>query len=196
MQHQAKARDQARWADATMKSRFRWPLTASVLIIAVAFGIWAAFFRGPSEKCKPVVDILEFNHAQAARVSEQPADPNNPVPTQAEDLIYQQWADGLAERAQKVSDPGLQVQAIQLAQLASGVRRRAARVRAAMQHRAPGRRHHQKYWGCSRSTSASPTSCSSYPRPANPDPLSTICSSGSRSRGRRSRSATSSGTCA
>lgn len=121
-----------------MKSRFRWPLTASVLIIAVAFGIWAAFFRGPSEKCKPVIDILEFNHAQAARVSEQPADPNNPVPTQAEDLIYQQWADGLAERAQKVSDPGLQVQAIQLAQLASEFAAGLPRVRAAVQHRAPG----------------------------------------------------------
>ena len=102
-----------------MKSRFRWPLTASVLIIAVAFGIWAAFFRGPSEKCKPVIDILEFNHAQAARVSEQPADPNNPVPTQAEDLIYQQWADGLAEQAQKVSDPDCRCRRFQLAQLAS-----------------------------------------------------------------------------
>ncbi len=121
-----------------MKSRFRWPLTASVLIIAVAFGIWAAFFRGPSEKCKPVIDILEFNHAQAARVSEQPADPNNPVPTQAEDLIYQQWADGLAERSQKVSDPGLQVQAIQLAQLASEFAAGLPGVRAAVQHRAPG----------------------------------------------------------
>lgn len=121
-----------------MKSRFRWPLTASVLIIAVAFGVWAAFFRGPSEKCKPVVDILEFNQSQAKRVSDKPADPNNPVPTQAEDLIYQQWADGLAERAQKVSDPGLQAQAIQLAQLASEFAAGLAPMRAAMQHHAPG----------------------------------------------------------
>ena len=121
-----------------MKSRFRWPLTASVLIIAVAFGVWAAFFRGPSEKCKPVVDILEFNKSQAAKVSEKAPDPNNPVPTQAEDLLYQQWADGLADRAQKVSDPGLQAQAIQLAQLADQFAAGLPGMRAAVQNRAPG----------------------------------------------------------
>ncbi len=121
-----------------MKSRFRWPLTASVLIIAVAFGVWAAFFRGPSEKCKPVVDILKFNQSQAALVDKSPLDPNNPVPTQAEDAIYQQWADGLADRAQKVSDPGLQVHAIQLAQLANQFAAELPGLRVAMHDRAPG----------------------------------------------------------
>ena len=38
----------------------------------------------------------------AAWIVEYIADPNNPVPTQAEDLIYQQWADGLAERMRPV----------------------------------------------------------------------------------------------
>ena len=119
-------------------NRFRWPLTASVLVIALVVGIWLFFFNGPPEKCKPVIEMLEFNRSQGALISEKAPDDANPLPTVAEDVVYHQWADGLAERAQKVSDPGLQAQAINLAQLADQFAAGLHGLRAAAQSRAPG----------------------------------------------------------
>ena len=80
-------------------NRFRWPLTASVLVIALVVGIWLYFFNGPPEKCKPVIEMLDFNRSQGALISDKAPDQANPLPTVAEDVVYHQWADGLAERA-------------------------------------------------------------------------------------------------
>ena len=41
------------------------------------------------------------------------------MPSVAEDAAYQQWADGLAQRAEQVTDPNLADTAVQVADLAS-----------------------------------------------------------------------------
>ncbi len=62
----------------------------------------------------------------------------NGAPNAAEQTAYQQWADGLAERAQKVTDPELAAQATQLAQLANQFVIGLPRMRADTEARAPG----------------------------------------------------------
>jgi hypothetical protein len=118
-----------------MQRRPRWVLTISVAVIAIGVAVWSTYFNGPSEKCKPVVDMLDFNHQQSALID---AKGGTGTPTVAEDPLYQQWADGLAVRAQKVNDPALAAQATQLAQLANEFVAGLPRVRAAKDAQAPG----------------------------------------------------------
>lgn len=118
--------------------RNRWILAAGVLVVAVGVGVWATFFRGPSEKCRPVIELLDFNRSQAALISSKSDDAPATVPTVAEDAVYQQWADGLAARAQKVTDPALAAQALQVADLASQFAAGLPRLRTAAHERAPG----------------------------------------------------------
>ena len=115
--------------------RRRWILAITVVVVAVGIAVWGTFFRGPPEKCKPVIDILNFNKSQSALID---AKGGSGPPTVAEDAEYQRWADGLAERAQKVTDPDLAAQATQLAQLASEFVAGLPRMRAETQSRAPG----------------------------------------------------------
>jgi hypothetical protein len=113
----------------------RWILTISVVVIAAVVAIWMTFFDKTSEKCKPVIDLLNFNKSQGALIESKGG---TGTPTAAEDAMYQQWADGLAERAQKVTDPELAAQATELAQLANQFVAGLPRVRAAKESRAPG----------------------------------------------------------
>jgi len=112
----------------------RWTLTVIVLVIAAGYAIWSYFDR-PPEKCKPVIDMLNYNKSQSQLIESKGG---TGTPTAAEDLMYQQWADGLAERAQKVNDPELAAQAIQLAQLANEFVGDLPKVRAEKDNRAPG----------------------------------------------------------
>ena len=113
----------------------RWFLTISVVVVAAGIAIWTTFFDKAPEKCKPVIDLLNFNKSQAALIDSKGG---TGTPTLAEDALYQQWADGLAERAQKVTDPELAAQATQLAQLANQFVAGLPRVRAETETRAPG----------------------------------------------------------
>lgn len=106
-----------------------------MLVVAVGVAVWATWFDGPPEKCKPVIDILDFSKSQAALIDSKGGEG---PPTVAEDALYQQWADGLAERAQKVTDPALAQQATELAQLANQFVSGLPQVRAQTQARAPG----------------------------------------------------------
>jgi len=115
--------------------RPRWILTITVAVVAVGVAVWATFFDSPPEKCKPVIELLEFNQSQAALVKSKDGDW---PPTVAEDAVFQQWADGLAERAQKVNDPGLAAQATELAQLANQFVTDLPRLREETRSRAPG----------------------------------------------------------
>jgi hypothetical protein len=118
-----------------MRRRPRWVLTISVVVIAVGVAVWSTYFNGPPEKCKPVLDLLDFSRSQAVKIDSKGG---NGVPTVAEDTAYQQWADGLAERAQKVTDPGLAVQATEVAELANQFVTGLPTLRAQAQARAPG----------------------------------------------------------
>ena len=118
-----------------MRRQPRWILTISVVVVAVGIAVWTTFFDKPPEKCNPVTDLLNFNRSQSALISSKGGDG---APNAAEQTAYQQWADGLAERAQKVTDPELAAQAIQLAQLANQFVAGLPQVRAEQASRAPG----------------------------------------------------------
>lgn len=112
----------------------RWTLTVIVLVIAAGFAVWT-YFDKPPEKCKPVIDMLNFNKSQSELIESKGG---SGPPTAAEDLLYQQWADGMAERSQKVNDPELAAQATQLAQLINEFVSDLPKVRAETDTRAPG----------------------------------------------------------
>ncbi|MGY4707959.1 hypothetical protein ACXDF8_00035 [Mycolicibacterium sp. CBM1] len=118
-----------------MQRRPRWLLTITMVVIAIGVAVYATWFDGPPEKCKPVIEFLDFSRSQAAKIDAKGGDG---VPTVAEDAAYQQWADGLAERAQKVTDPGLAAQATEVAQLANQFVGGLPALRAQTQSRAPG----------------------------------------------------------
>jgi hypothetical protein len=118
-----------------MHRRPRWLLTIIVVVIAIGVAVWSKYFDGPPEKCKPVIDFLDFSRSQAAKIGSKG---NEGIPTVAEDSVYKDWADGLAERAQKVTDPGLAAQATEVAQLANQFVSGLRSLRAQTQARAPG----------------------------------------------------------
>jgi cell division septation protein DedD len=118
-----------------MHRRPRWVLTITVVVVAIGVWVWSTWFDGPPEKCKPVLDFLDFSRSQAAKIDSKG---NEGVPTVAEDAAYQQWADGLAERSQKVTDPALAAQTTEVAQLANQFVAGLPTLRAQTQSRAPG----------------------------------------------------------
>src|SRR5215472_17484473 len=83
-----------------------WPAIGVAVIAAVALVLSYTVFNRPSEECRPVKDLLDFNQAQAEHIASKTSGEQG-VPTAGEDAAYQAWADGLAERAQKVSSPDL-----------------------------------------------------------------------------------------
>ena len=117
----------------------RWWLALAVAVVAlVGFVLSETVFNKPSEECKPVIEMLDYNSAQGKLIASH-ADSDNPsVPTVAEDTAYQQWADGMAQRAEKVTDPNLASTAVQVADLASQFVTKLPRVRAEAENHAPG----------------------------------------------------------
>lgn len=114
-----------------------WVAIAAVAVVAVAFVVSEVFFRGPSQECRPVVELLEFNKAQSEQIAAHAGDAGT-LPTVAEDAAYQQWADGLAQRAQQINDPNLSGTAIRLADLASQFVAKLPQMRAAAETHTPG----------------------------------------------------------
>ena len=86
-----------------MKLDRRWWVAIGVAVVAaVALVLSYTVFDRPSEECRPVKDLLDFNRSQAEHIAAKTGDEQG-VPTAAEDAAYQAWADGLAERAQNVT---------------------------------------------------------------------------------------------
>ncbi|AQA06297.1 hypothetical protein BVC93_10455 [Mycobacterium sp. MS1601] len=112
-----------------------WVAIAAVAVVVVAIVVSELFYRGTSEECRPVVDLLEFNKAQSEQIASHASDG---LPTVAEDAAYQQWADGLAQRAQQINDPNLSGTAIRLADLASQFVSKLPLMRAAAETHSPG----------------------------------------------------------
>ena len=121
-----------------MKLERRWWVAIGVAVIAaVALVLQYTVFDGPSEECRPVKDLLDFNRSQGEHIASKSGDQQG-VPTAAEDAAYQAWADGLAERAQKVSSPELARTATTVATLANEFVGQLPLVRAQAESRAPG----------------------------------------------------------
>jgi hypothetical protein len=118
----------------------RWWVAIGVVVVAVvALVLSETVFNRPSEECRPVLDMLEFNSAQGKLIASKTGDSDDPsVPSVAEDAVYQQWADGLAQRAEQVTDPNLGNTAVKVADLASQFVAKFPAVRAEIQTRAPG----------------------------------------------------------
>jgi hypothetical protein len=120
------------------------PLTTVVVLvaIAVAAGVWWLFFRGPSSaQCAPVQELLAFNKTQIDAMNAKthiPAPGSHEAATEPSALDYQAWADGLADRAAKVTSPELSGQATELAQTADRLVRARIDFDAQSAHTAPG----------------------------------------------------------
>jgi hypothetical protein len=116
----------------------RWWVAIAVVVVAVAALVLRyTVFDRPSEECRPVKDMLDFNRAQGEHIASKTGDEKG-IPTVAEEAAYQAWADGLAERAQKVTAPDLARTATTVAALANDFVRQFAVLRSQTQSRAPG----------------------------------------------------------
>ena len=115
-----------------------WVAIAVVVVVLIAVVLSNTVFSKPSEECKPVIAFLDFNKSQGDLISSKASDTDPAVPTQAEEAAYQQWADGLAQRAQEINDPNLATTAIQVADAASKFVAMLPRMRAESENRAPG----------------------------------------------------------
>ena len=115
-----------------------WVAIGIVAIAAVALGLSQTGLLGrSSEECRPVNDLLDFNRSQAEHI-ESKFDDAEGVPSAAEDTAYQAWADGLAERAGRVTAPELAGTSTQVAYLANEFVAKLPEVRAQASARAPG----------------------------------------------------------
>jgi hypothetical protein len=117
----------------------RWWIAIGVAVVAaVALVLSNTVFNQPPEECKPVQAFLEFNKSQGDLVASKESDSDPPVPTVAEEAVYQQWADGLAQHAQEISDPNLATTAVQVADAAAKFVAMLPRMRAEAENHAPG----------------------------------------------------------
>ncbi|MGB3482570.1 MAG: hypothetical protein WBB07_10205 [Mycobacterium sp.] len=116
----------------------RWWIALACVVVAVtALVISETVLNRTSEACRPVVDLLEFNQAQADQIA-QHTDDSAELPTVADDVAYQQWADGMAQRAQAVTDPDLAGSAIRAADLAAQFVAKLPSLRAEADAYTPG----------------------------------------------------------
>ena len=115
----------------------RWWAAIGVAVVAVVALVSYTVFDRPSEECRPVNDLLDFNRSQAEHIASKTGDEQG-IPSVADDAAYQAWADGLAERAQKVTSPDLARTATTVASLANEFVGKLPQVRAQAESRAPG----------------------------------------------------------
>jgi hypothetical protein len=100
------------------------PLTTVVVLLAIVVGtgIWWVFFRGPSSaECAPARELLSFNRTQIEALNAKthvPEAGSYQAATEPSDFDYRAWADGLADRAAKVTAADLAGPANDLAQTA------------------------------------------------------------------------------
>jgi hypothetical protein len=97
-------------------------LTTVVVLVAILIGtgVWWLFFRGPSqEDCAPVREMLSYNKTQIDAMNAKtkiPAPGSYGTETEPSESDYRAWAEGLADRAAKVTAPDLAGQARDAAQ--------------------------------------------------------------------------------
>jgi len=118
--------------------RLWFAIAIGVIAVVVLMLSRTGLFGGhSSEECAPVKDMLAFNKAQGEQIASKTGDAEG-IPSVAEVSAYQNWADGLAERAQNVHEPELARDATQLASLAGEFVGKFSDLRTEAQSRAPG----------------------------------------------------------
>lgn len=119
-------------------------MAIAVVVIAIVALVYSQLQK-PPEECRPVLDLLEYNKQQNELISSK-SEGAEGAPTAAEELAYQQWADGLAERARKVDAPELRFTAVEAADLAGAFVQKMPQARAESESRAPGAPAPQIYY--------------------------------------------------
>ncbi|HET7666481.1 MAG TPA: hypothetical protein VFK56_10495 [Mycobacterium sp.] len=114
-----------------------WAAIAVAVVAVVAVGLSYTVFNRPSGDCQPVKDLLDFSRSQAEHIASKTGDEPG-IPTAGKDAAYQAWADGMAERAKKVSSPDLARTATTVATLANEFVGTMSLLRAQTETRAPG----------------------------------------------------------
>src|SRR4051794_41401144 len=148
-----------------MKLERRWWAVIAVTAVAVvAIVLSYTVFDRPSEECRPVKDLLDFNRAQAEHIESKTGDEQG-VPTVGEDAAYQAWADGLAERAQKVTSPDLARTSTTVATLAGEFVGKLPLVRSQAESRLPARLRRPRASGRARPTPRIPNNLPRWEKP-------------------------------
>lgn len=120
------------------------PLTTVVVLVAILVGggIWWVFFRGPSSaECAPARELLSFNKIQIDALNAKthvPEAGSYEAASEPSELDYRAWAEGLADRAAKVTADGLAGQATDVAQTADRLVRARIDYGTQSEHTAPG----------------------------------------------------------
>jgi hypothetical protein len=120
------------------------PLTTVVVLVAILLGtgIWWVFFRGPSSAdCAQVRELLSFNKTQIDAMNAKTHEPDagsKEAATEPSELDYRAWADGLADRAAKVTTADLVGPSRDVAQTADRLVRARVDLDAQSEHTAPG----------------------------------------------------------
>jgi hypothetical protein len=96
-----------------MKFDRRWWFAAVVVVVVAGVVLWQTVFNKPSEECRPVRDLLDFNQSQTKIIDKKTGDGAPPI------ADYQLWADGMSQRAEQVTSADLSLHALRLAQLAN-----------------------------------------------------------------------------
>lgn len=124
-----------------------WKIGIAVaLAVVIGLLVWQTKFRGPTPDCQPVVDIMNYNKAQAQLIESKTDKNSNGAPTVAQETAYRAWADGLAERSQKVTRADLAAHAVQLATLSSEFVGKLDDLRIAMQGKPAGAQPPAEYY--------------------------------------------------
>jgi hypothetical protein len=96
-----------------MKLDRRWWFAVVIVVVVAGIVLWQTVFNKPSEQCRPIRDMLDFNQSQAKIIEKKTGDGAPPI------ADYQLWADGMSQRAEQVTDADLSQHALRLAQLTS-----------------------------------------------------------------------------
>ena len=90
-------------------------ITVLAVVIIAAVALAWNYFSGPSSSdCAPVREMLSFNKTQSDSMNAKthiPEAGSTEQATEPSDLDYQDWGDGLTDRAAKVTAPELADQA-------------------------------------------------------------------------------------
>jgi len=112
----------------------RWWVAIGVVVVVLVALVYSWVKRPPAE-CAPVQDLLAYNQQQSEQIGDGSGEG---IPTVADVAAYRAWADGVTERANKVTDPNLLATSVQVAELAHRFVDQMDAVRVQVQTRAPG----------------------------------------------------------
>jgi len=98
----------------------RWKFTiAAVIVTVVGTLVYQFWFRRVPEGCAPVIELLDFNQRQSKLIGDKYGGDEAGIPSPAELDAYTAWADGLADRAGRVTAPNLVTPAVGVATAAN-----------------------------------------------------------------------------